>query len=85
MGVENRKHNRVETAIPVRFHLDPRHHVFPEIRKMDVGGTVRNISPEGLGIDAEMNLLDLCQIFPEAIDEGSPFALELLMTEHSSS
>jgi hypothetical protein len=81
MGAENRKHDRVVTAIPVRFNLNPRHHIVPEIRKMGVAGAVNDISPEGLGIDAEMNLLDLCQIFPETIDEGSPFALELLMTD----
>ena len=81
MGVEKRKHPRFQTALPIRFNLNPDHHVVPAIRKMGIGGTVRNISPEGLLIDSRLDLLDLCQIFPEALDDGSPFELELQLID----
>jgi hypothetical protein len=28
-----------------------------------------------------MDLLDLCQVFPEAIEDGSPFELEVVLTD----
>jgi hypothetical protein len=44
---------------------------------MGVAGTIRNISLQGLGIDSQMDLLDVCQILSEAIEDGSPFELEV--------
>ena len=81
MTSENRKHRRFLTTLPVRFNLNPDHHVVPTIRKMGVGGTVRNISTEGLLIDSRLDLLDICQIFPEAMDDNSDFQLELQLTD----
>jgi hypothetical protein len=43
---------------------------------MGVGGTVHNVSPEGLRIDSRLDLLDLIQIFPEARDDDATFELE---------
>lgn len=48
---------------------------------MGVGGTVRNISSEGLLIDSQLDVLDVCQIFPEAIDDDSAFELELQFSD----
>ena len=42
-----------------------------------MAGTIRNVSLQGLGIDSQMDLLDVCQIFSEAIEDGSPFELEI--------
>jgi len=81
MGVENRKHPRFETTLSIRFNLNPDHHFVPGIRKMGVGGTVRNVSPEGLSIDSRLDLLDVCQIFPEAIEDDSVFELEVEVTD----
>jgi hypothetical protein len=81
MSSENRKYRRFLTTLPVRFNLNPDHHVVPAIRKMGVGGTVRNISTEGLLIDSRLDLLDICQIFPEAMDDNSDFQLELQLTD----
>jgi hypothetical protein len=78
---ENRKHPRFETSIPIRFNLNPDYHHVPRIRKLGVGGSVRNISLQGLGIIARMDLLDLCQIFSEAMEEDSPFELELFLSD----
>jgi len=78
---EKRKYQRVETIIPIRFNLNPDHHFVPGIRKMGVGGTVRNISSEGLLIDSRLDLLDVCQIFPEAMEDDSAFELELVLTD----
>jgi hypothetical protein len=80
-GDEKRKYPRVETKIPIRFNLNPDHHFVPGIRKTGVGGTVRNISREGLMIDSRLDLLDVCQIFPEAIEGGSAFELEVVLTD----
>lgn len=81
MGVENRKYPRIETALSIRFNLNPDHHFVPGIRKMGVGGTVRNISFEGLLIDSRLDLLDVCQIFPEAMEDDSAFELEVVLTD----
>lgn len=81
MGAENRKHPRFKTKIPIRFNLNPNYHVVPTIRKMGVGGTLRNVSSEGLLIDSRLDLIDVCQIFPEDMDDGSPFELEVLLTD----
>jgi hypothetical protein len=48
---------------------------------MGVGGTVRNVSYEGLLIVSRLDVLDLCQIFPEAIEDGSSFELEVTLTD----
>lgn len=81
MKKEDRKHPRIRTALPIRFNLNPDYHYVPEIRKMGVGGTARNVSSEGLLIDSSMDSLDLCQIFSEAIEDGSPFELEVVVTD----
>ncbi len=81
MEVENRKHPRLRAAIPIRFNLDPDYHFVPRIKKAGVVGFVRNISPEGLGIDSEMDLLDVCQIFHESIEDDSVFGVELVFTD----
>jgi hypothetical protein len=77
MGHEKRRHSRFKVAIPVRFNLDPKHHLVPRIRKTGVRGTLRDLSPEGFRIESGMDLLDVCQIFPEAIGDDSVFGLEL--------
>jgi hypothetical protein len=81
MGVENRKRPRLKTAIQVRFNLDSNYHFVPKIREKGIGGTVRNISSEGLGIESELDMLDMCQIFPESIEDGSVFGLELVFID----
>jgi hypothetical protein len=78
---ERRKHPRFKTAIPVRFNLNPDYHFVPAIRKLGVGGKARNISSEGLQIDSQMDLLDLCQIFSEAIEDNAPFELEVFLVD----
>lgn len=80
MDGDRRRHCRVETSLPVRFNLNPDYHVVPGIRKMGVGGRVHNVSAEGLLIDSQLDLLDLCQIFPEALSDHSPFELEVTLT-----
>jgi hypothetical protein len=81
MDGERRKHPRLETTLPIRFNLNPDHHVVPGIRKMGVGGTLHNISLEGLRIGSRLDLLDVCQIFPEALDNKSAFELEVVLTD----
>ena len=71
---------RLETTIPIHFNLNPDYHQVPTIRKLGVGGTVCNISFEGLLIVSHLDLLDLCQIFPEALENDSAFELELFLT-----
>jgi hypothetical protein len=77
MKQDNRKHPRHATAFPIHSNLNRDFHHVPAIRKMGVAGTIRNVSLQGLGIDSQMDLLDVCQIFPEAIEDGSPFELEI--------
>jgi hypothetical protein len=81
MRMERRKHPRFEASVPIRFNLDPDHHYVPAARKLGVGGTARNISVEGLMIDARMDLLDVCQIFPEVLEDDSVFGLELFFMD----
>ncbi len=81
MEVEKRKHPRFEAVWPIRFNLNPDYHYVPAIRKMGVGGTIRNISLEGLLIDARMDLLDVCQIFSEEKEGDSAFQLEVVLTD----
>ena len=76
---ESRKDPRFETAIPIRFNLNPDYHSVPEIRRLGVGGTIRNISLRGLRIDSRMDVLDVCQVFPEEMEEDSPFELEVML------
>jgi hypothetical protein len=78
---ERRKHPRLDIDIPVFFNLDPDHHYVPTIRKSGVAGKVQNISPEGLMIDARMDLLDICQIFPEDTEEGAAFVLDVFFAD----
>jgi hypothetical protein len=78
---ERRKHSRLRTRIPIRFNLNPDYHHVPEMRKMGVGGTLRNVSYEGALIDSRLDLIDVCQIFPEDIEDDSPFELELALTD----
>ena len=77
MEAERRKHPRVETTLPIHFNLNPDYHYVPTIRKLGVAGTIRNMSREGLGLYSRMDLLDVCQIFTEAIEGDSIFALEV--------
>lgn len=81
MEVENRKYPRFEAALPVQFNLSPDYHFVFGIRKIGVGGTIRNISHEGLLIDARMDLLDVCQIFSEEMEGDSTFQMELVFTD----
>ena len=76
-GVDRRRYPRIETTVAVSFNLNPDYHHVPGIRKLGVGGTVRSISPEGIRIESQMDVQDVCQIFPEAIEEASPFELEV--------
>ncbi len=48
---------------------------------MGVGGTLRNVSYEGLLIDSRLDLVDVCQIFPEALEDRSSFELEVVLTD----
>jgi len=77
-GKENRKYPRFETALLIHFNLNPDYHYVPQIKKLGVGGHLRNVSLEGIGIDSQMDLQDVCQIFSEAIEEDSPFELEVI-------
>jgi len=76
-GEDKRKHPRFEAALPVHFNLDPNYHYVPSIKRFGVGGRLRNVSREGIRIDSQMDLQDVCQIFSEAIEEDSPFELEV--------
>jgi hypothetical protein len=78
--VDNRKHPRFETHLPIRFNLNPDYHFVPAMRKLGVGGTIRDISLLGVGIDSQMDLLDVFQVFPEEMEEESPFELELVLS-----
>lgn len=78
---DRRKYHRFETTIPIRFNLNPDFHFVPRIRKLGVGGKAHNISIEGVLIDSRMDLLDVCQIFPEAMKEDSAFELEVILTD----
>jgi hypothetical protein len=78
---DRRKYHRFETTIPIRFNLNPDFHFVPGIRKLGVGGKANNISIEGLLIDSRMDLLDVCQIFPEAMEDHSAFELEVALTD----
>ena len=78
MGGENRKYPRFETTLPIHFNLNPDYHYVPAIRKLGVAGTILNVSLEGLGIGAQMDLQDVFQIFAEAIEEDSPFELDVV-------
>jgi len=78
---EKRKHPRFMTRIPIRFNLNPDYHFLPGIRQMGVGGTLRNVSYEGLLIDSRLDLVDVCQIFPEALEDGSSFEVEVVLTD----
>ena len=82
MKQDNRKHPRNATAFPIRFNLNPDYHYVPTIKKLGVGGTIHNISWEGIRIDSQMDLLDVCQIFSEELDDDSAFRLEVLVTDH---
>jgi hypothetical protein len=78
---DRRKYPRIETVIPIQFNLNPDYHFVPAIRKRGVAGTTQNISLEGLLIGARMDMLDICQVFPEALDDDSPFELEVVLTD----
>ena len=80
MEQEERQQPRFDTAITVHFNLNPDYHYVPTIRRLGVAGTVRNVSMAGLAIDARMDLLDTCQIFSEAMEEDSPFELEVVFS-----
>jgi hypothetical protein len=82
MEKEQRKNSRLETSLAMRFNLNPDYHFVPGIRKMGVGGTIRNICSEGICIVSELDLLDVCQIFPEAIEDGATFQLEVQLTDY---
>jgi hypothetical protein len=79
--VKRRGQPRLETTIPIHFNLSPDYHCVPTIRKLGVGGTVCNISLEGFQIEAEMDRLDVCQIFPEEMEDDSPFELEVVFRD----
>jgi hypothetical protein len=81
MEEERREYSRFETSIPIHFNLNPDYHHVPGIRKLGVGATVHNISPAGLRIDSRMDLLDLCQVFPEELEDDSPFELEVFLLD----
>jgi hypothetical protein len=81
MERERRRHRRVRTKVPVHFDLDPDYHYVPSIKKFGIVGTVQNVSAEGLGIDARMDLLDVCQIFPEELVEGAAFVLDVFFVD----
>lgn len=74
---EQRGSTRFSVAMPIRFNLNPDFHYVQSIRMMGVGGRTRDISKEGLSIDSRLDLGDVCQIFPEALEDGSVFELEL--------
>jgi hypothetical protein len=76
-GAEQRRSPRYPVSLPTRFNLNPDFHYLQSIRKMGVGGKVENISGEGLMLDSQLDVGDVCQIFPEAMEEGSTFEIEL--------
>ena len=78
-GEENRKYPRFETALAIHFNLNPDYHYVSQIKKLGVPGHLRDVSLEGIGIDSQMDLHDVCQIFSEAIEEDSPFELEVIL------
>lgn len=77
---EDRRHARFETSIPIRFNLNPTYHLVPGIRMMGVGGTIRKISIQDVIIESRLNLLNVCQIFPEQMEDDCPFELEVVLT-----
>jgi hypothetical protein len=79
VGEENRKYPRFEIALPIHFNLNPDYHYVSQIKKLGVAGHLRDVSLEGIGIDSQMDLQDVCQIFSEAIEEDSPFELEVIL------
>jgi hypothetical protein len=81
MDTERRRHPRRKAAYPVRFNLNPDHHFMQGLRTMGVGGKIRNVSQGGMMIDSRLDVLDLCQIFPEELEEDSPFELELSLSD----
>jgi hypothetical protein len=76
---DKRKDPRFETALPINFNLIPDYRYPYSIVKFGVKGKLRNVSLEGIGIESHMDLEDVCQIFPEAIEEDSPFELEVFL------
>jgi len=74
---DQRKSPRFGMALPIHFNLNPDYHYVPSIKRFGVGGTLRDVSLEGIRIDSQMDLEDVCQIFSEAMEEGSPFELEV--------
>jgi hypothetical protein len=74
---DSRRDVRFNLDLPVRFNLNPDYHYVQSIRKMGVVGRTRNISRSGLSIDSQLDLGDVFQIFPEAIEKESPFEMEL--------
>jgi hypothetical protein len=81
MEGERRAYSRFETSIPIHFNLNPDYHYVPTVRKLGVGGTARDISPEGLRVGVRMDQLDLFQIFPEEMEDDSPFELEVFLLD----
>lgn len=81
MSEEKRIYHRFETHIPILFTLYPSRHSIPTLRKTGVRGTARNISLEGLMIQSRFDLLDVLEIFPEEMDDDSPFELEVVMPD----
>jgi len=81
MKKDRRRHPRFKTAIPVHFNLNPDQSDAPAIKKLGLAGTMRDVSAEGLRIDSRMALLDMFQIFQEAMKEDSPFELEVFLVD----
>ncbi len=80
MRNDKRKHSRFETVVPIRFNLNPDHHFVPNIKSTWVGGTVKNISSEGLLIYARMDLFDVSQIFSESFEDRASVELGVFLT-----
>jgi hypothetical protein len=81
MSIERRKQARYETAYTTQFNLNPDYHFIQTIRRMGVAGTIRNVSSGGIMIDSRLDVLDVCHIFAEELEEDSPFELELSLSD----
>jgi hypothetical protein len=51
------------------------------IRSMGVAGTIRNVSSGGIMIDSRLDVLDVCHIFAEELEEDSPLELEISLSD----
>jgi len=73
---DRREYCRFETTIPVHHRIDSQYRHTPETEKLTMAGILRNVSLEGLRIDFQMEVLDVCDVLSE-IGKGSLFEMEV--------